>query len=79
MKKCLALILILVCLLFAGCKPTHLVINNNMVVYQAEERKNQKLGKYEYCVRDNTTKGWMLITDEVYNVGDTLVIKKLEK
>jgi hypothetical protein len=61
--------------LLAGCdgSPHHTVIENGrMTIYRREERKNAALGKWEYWVRDNSTKGWTLITDEEFQVGDNL-------
>jgi uncharacterized protein YcfL len=74
-------VLIICAILLAGCdRPTHTVIDSGkMVVYHAEERKDLKIGKYEYYVRDGSTKGWVLITDQKFDVGDSIVIKKSEE
>lgn len=66
----------LILLLVVGCDaPYHTVIaSKSMVVYHAEERTDVALGKYEYWVRDNSSQGWTLISDEIFQVGDTLNI-----
>ena len=69
-------------LMLVGCdgSPHHTVIENGqMVIYHKEERKDTKLGKWEYWVRDNTVKGWTLITDEDYQVGDNLTLTVSQK
>jgi accessory colonization factor AcfC len=73
----IAAVLALVSLvLLTGCSgPHHTVIDTpGMVVYHAEKRDNIKLGKYEYWVRDGSTQGWVLISDQEFKVGDKLVI-----
>lgn len=61
--------------LLAGCKPRDTVIDNGrMVIYHAEERKDQSLGKWEYWVRDNSTKGWTFISDQEMKVGETITV-----
>lgn len=77
-KYCLLNITLLT--IICGCdnnRPTDIVIENgNMVIYHSQEYKNQKLGKYEYHIRDNSTSGWVLITDQKYQVGDKLQFTK---
>jgi hypothetical protein len=65
--------------LFSGCnksrEPRDVVINSDtMIIYQVIERDDLKLGKYEYWVRDNSVKGWKLISDKKFKIGDTLFI-----
>ena len=74
-KKLAALLALAITVLLAGCdeSPYHTVIENGrMTIYHKEERENQALGKWEYWVRDNSTKGWTLITDDEFEVGDKL-------
>lgn len=65
-------------LLVAGCDaPHHTVISSkSMVVYHAEERGSLDFDKYEYWVRDNSSRGWRLISDDAFQVGDVLTIVK---
>lgn len=68
---------LMLCTVFMmGCdRPSHTVIENgNLVIYKALERENKNLGKYEYWIRDNSVKGWVLITDKSYNEGDVVEI-----
>lgn len=59
-------------------RPNDVVIENGrMIIYHKKETTSKRgdRGKWEYWVRDNSTYGWALITDEEYNVGDRLQIK----
>lgn len=79
--KIKVLILSLV-LLLTGCDisnhpPIHKVLGtDSMKVYSAFEVNNPVYGKYEYWVTDGTGKGWVLITDSEFQVGDRLQITK---
>jgi len=73
-----ALVVIGCAALLAGCdgSPHHTVIENGRLkVYHAEKREDASTGQYEYWVRDNSTKGWRLITDQEFKVGDELTIQ----
>ena len=70
----------LVALSLVGCGPIHTVVDNqSMVIYYAGVREDLKLGKYEYHIRDNSTVGFKLITDQKFQVGDTLIITKKQQ
>lgn len=74
MKKRLALLVVVMFL--AGCDgaPTHQVYGNKeMRVYSVKESSHDK-GKYEYWITDESL-GWMLRTDEVFSIGDVVLIK----
>ena len=50
----------------------------NMIVYsvKANERKKDKYGAYEYWITDATGQDWTLLSDEVFNLGDTVTVQK---
>lgn len=71
---------ILCCLLLTACnntlRPYHQVWDGKFVVYHVEQRQSQSHGKYEYWVRDGSSKGWTYISDDVFSIGDELLIIK---
>lgn len=76
-KLVLLTIFIIFCIISCGeVAPIHTVIDNknNMIIYAQKERKDLIYGRYEYWIRDNSTKGWTLITDKKFYVGDVIEI-----
>jgi hypothetical protein len=71
MKTTLLAITALVAL--AACdRPAHIVVEKApMIVYHAEKRDS--LAGYEYWINDATKRGWVLITDKQFQLGDTVV------
>lgn len=60
--------------------PTDTVIDNGkLTVYKVVARKDGALGKFEYWLRDNSTKGVKLITDQEFAEGDKLELRKLQQ
>ena|SRR3990167_4527137 len=74
------LFVIMCALVGCGGRPRHTVIENGrLVVYQVVTNSDTRLGKYEVWVRDNSTVGWRLVTDQEFQVGDELQIVKKPK
>lgn len=74
----MSLIVIGCAALLAGCdgSPHHTVIENGrMKIYHAEKLDDAALGQWEYWVRDNSNKGWRLVSDQEFKVGDELTIQ----
>ncbi len=88
MKTTKLLVLILL-LILSGCnngRPTDRVYGTtNLEVYAVKfvdtNKTIRQYGKYEYWVSDGSTQGWVMITNDKYNIGDTLEItrKTVEK
>ena len=72
--------ILIIAVALSGCdRPNHIVIDpGKMKVYAAKEKSNKKNGSFEYWVRDGSTRGWTLISDKEFKVGDTLEIVKAE-
>ena len=76
MKK-LFVIPILLILISCKDKPMHTVnYEQDMMIIYSATKVDGEYGDYQYFVRDNSTKGWTLNSDDKYNVGDTLIFKK---
>ena len=84
-------LLVLILLVLSGCdkntRPRDIVLGTTKLEIYAVQlvdtnSRARKHGKYEYWVTDSSVVGkWMLITNDKYNIGDTLEIsrKTMEK
>ena len=59
-------------------EPTDIVIQGSvpMIIYYKKEILPTKYGQYKYYVNDATDKGFILLSFEKYEVGDTLILNK---
>ena len=62
--------------LFVGCKdyPYHTVREGSttMIVYKSEKNDKIEYGKYKYAISDASGKGWTFVSNQMYNIGDTI-------
>lgn len=75
------LYLVLVALLFVGCDdgyPHHTVCEGTttMIVYKSEKYDEIQYGKYKYAITDASGQGFSFISNQKFNVGDTIRISK---
>ena len=70
----------LVAVFFVGCNeyPRHTVCEGitTMVVYKSEKYDKIEYGKYKYAITDASGGGWTFVSNQKYNVGDTIRISK---
>jgi len=74
MKNVLIGLFLIVVMVSCDNYPGHMVSNKkHMTVYKTELLSN---GKYRYAITDSSSAGWTLITNDQFNIGDTIKITK---
>ena len=51
-------------------------INKAIMVIESSTKLGEGHFKYEYHVTDDSSVGWTLRCDELYKIGDTLILRK---